>query len=402
MAASTYDLAIIGGGVAGLCTARAFLQAEPEARVVLLERGARLGPEQSTHNSGVLHDGFEYVPGSLKARFATQGTRQATAFCQQHGVAVPNRGLLVAAMDEGEVEGVRTYHERGTANGVPCRLIDGAEAQEIEPHMAEPVAALHVPGTRSIDSAGYVAALGKEVQELGCEVRLQSPVKSVSEGAGYAALESATGIVHAERYLNAAGVAVDRLARQVGASEGNRIVPFRGDYYELTPETDHLCRGHIYPAPRLDLPFLGVHFSRTAAGKVIIGPNAALAGGRYKYSPTGLSPRDMAGTLLYPGFRRLMMTKRMLRHAPGEVKKSLLKGSFLKEANRLVPELGKQGMVRSFSGIRAQLVSRDGQLVMDLMTTRSERGIHLMSGASPGLTASLPFGQDLATQLAAL
>ncbi len=397
--AAGYDLAIVGGGVAGLCTARAYLQAEPEARVVLLERGDRLGPEQSSHNSGVLHDGFEYVPGSLKARFATEGTRQATAFCQGHGVAVPNRGLLVAAMEESEVAGVKTYHERGTANGVECRMVDGDEAVEIEPHMAKPLAALHVPGTRSIDSAGYVAALGREVRELGCEVRLGSPVTGLSEAGGSALLETATGPVHAERFLNAAGVAVDRLARQVGADDGNRIVPFRGDYYELTPATDHLCHGHIYPAPRLDLPFLGVHFSRTAAGKVIIGPNAALAGGRYKYSPWGLSPRDMAGTLLYPGFRRLMLTKRMLRHAPGEVRKSLIKRSFLKEANRLVPALAKDGMVRSFSGIRAQLVSRDGQLVMDLMTTRSERGIHLMSGASPGLTASLPFGKDLATQL---
>ncbi len=396
---AAYDLAIVGSGVAGLCTARAFLMAEPEARVVILERGSHVGPEQSTHNSGVLHDGFEYVPGSLKARFATEGTRQATAFCQQHGVAVPNRGLMVVAMQESERAGVETYFERGTANGVACRMIDGAEARKIEPHMAEPVAALHVPGTRSIDSAGYVEALGKEVRELGCEVRLQSPVKTLAEAGGLATLETATGTVQAQRYLNAAGVGVDRLARQVGADDGNRIVPFRGDYYELTPETDHLCRGHIYPAPRLDLPFLGVHFSRTAAGKVIIGPNAALAGGRYKYSPWGLSPRDMAGTLLYPGFRRLMLTKRMLRHAPGEVKKSLVKGSFLKEANRLVPALRKDGMVRSFSGIRAQLVSREGQLVMDLMTTRSERGIHLMSGASPGLTASLPFGQDLAGQL---
>ncbi|MGB0652783.1 MAG: L-2-hydroxyglutarate oxidase [Thermoplasmatota archaeon] len=397
------DLAVIGGGVAGLCTARAYLQAEPEAHVLLLERGDRLGPEQSTHNSGVLHDGFEYVPGSNKARYATKGTALATAFCAEHGVPTPLRGLLVVATDEEEVAGVRTYHERGQANGVGVHLVDEEAAREVEPHVGPLLEALHVPATRSIDSAGYVAALGKDVQARGATVRYRSPVKRIKETTSGATLTTTDGTdVHAERYLNAAGVNVDRLAAQVGADDGHRIVPFRGDYHELTPKADHLCRGHIYPAPRLDLPFLGVHLSRTAAGKVIVGPNAALAGGRFVYSPWGLNPKDLARTTAYKGFRRLMAKPQMRKHVPSEIHKSLSPRRFREEAQKLVPVLGRGDMVRSFSGIRAQLVSPDGDLVMDLMNTESERGVHILSGASPGLTGSLPFGMELAERLRAM
>ncbi len=382
-------VAIIGAGVAGLCAARSL---PDDVQVTILERG-QPGQDQSTHNSGVLHPGVEYVPGSQKAHYATRGASAARAYAREHGIPAPRRGMLVAATDDDGVAGVHEYQRRGAANGVTCHLVGPGEARAIEPAIGDIVAGLHVPGVHSIDSRAYVDALVNECRQRGVRIHCNWPVTTIQEQRTGAVLSGPQGEVRCDAYLNAAGTHVDELACQVDADEGCRIVPFRGDYLEV----DANVNGHVYPAPDLAMPFLGIHVSRLADGRVVAGPNAVPAGCKDAYGRFAIHPREMAKTLAYRGTWRLAVRPTMLSHATREAWHTVNRRAFLKDARRLVPGLKHRGP--AFSGIRAQLVTPDGDLVMDLKATRSDHGVHVLSGASPGLTASLPFGADVARML---
>ena len=394
-----HDVAVVGGGCVGCSVAKHLLERDGSLDVCVIEKEYHLAEHQSGRNSGVLHPGFNYRPGSLKARFATEGTRRMKAYCREHGIPLEEYGVVVVATDEREVERLHALDEQAAENGVETSVIDGEELREHEPHAAG-VAALHCPEAASVDSQQYVYALAREAGDLGATFYLGHEVETVDETAGGLRIETSNGTLTADYLVNAAGLYADRLARQLDVGEGVRVVPFRGEYYELVPERRELCRTMIYPTPDPELPFLGVHFTRRTDGKVIVGPNAVLAFGREAYRNTDFDVRELAETLGYEGFWRLLASRRMLGAAADELRKSYRKERFVEASRKLVPAAREPDFARSYAGIRAQLVSDDGTLVKDPVFEHGPRSTHVLNAVSPGLTSSLPFGEHVAGEVA--
>ena len=392
-----YDVAVVGGGCVGLSVAW-HLAERDDLSVAVLEKEYHLAAHQSGRNSGVLHPGFNYPPDSLKARFATEGTARMKAFAAEHDVPLDELGVVVVAQNATEEARLEELHAQAEANGVETEVVDADRLADLEPH-ARGTAALHCPEAASIDSQQYVYALAREAEAAGVDLVRGAEVRRLERaGDGLVATTSA-GDVRASYVVNAAGLHADRLAHQLGVGEGYRVVPFRGEYYELVPERADLCETMIYPTPDPELPFLGVHYTRRTDGKVIVGPNAVLAFGREAYDNTDVDLRDLATTLGYRGFWRLMASRKMLGVAADELGKSYLKSRFVDAARRLVPEVREADFRRSYAGIRAQLVSADGDLVKEPMFEEGPRSLHVLNAVSPGLTSSLPFGDHLADRV---
>ena len=394
MPSRAFDVVVIGAGAIGACTALALARQGVEVLVVDKEDGP--ARHQSSRNSGVVHAGYNLMPGSLKAKHCVVGNRRLKAFCREHGVPLFEGGILIVASREEQHGVIEELKRRSDANGVDARVVDAKEIREIEPH-AEGVTAVHAPEGASFDSEAYVRQVVADAQGAGCRVQWGVAVRSLKEHGSTIELDTSAGTISAAVTVNCAGLHADRVAGAV--SEDLRVIPFRGYYAELKPERRDLVRSHIYAAPDLTFPFLGVHISRQADGRVLVGPGAMLAFGREAYHLHHMNARDLAGTLGWPGFWRLFRQPKFRTLIRTEVHKSLSLRAIWRQARELVPALRPNDLLRSFAGNRAQLVTRGGELVNDILVRETERAVHVLNAVSPGLTASLPFGDDLARRV---
>lgn len=390
----TYDLAVVGGGVIGVATIRACLQKHRGLKACLIERESELARHQSGRNSGVVHVGYNQKPGTVKARFVVEGSRRLRQYCRERKVSLVEDGILIVARDESEVAVLNELQKRGNGNGARVEIIGGARLRQLEPHAAG-VAALLAPDGSSFDARGYVLSLAQEASELGANLLLSEAVQELKENGDGVEIRTDTRHIKARVLVCAAGLYADRLAHKLGMGLKYQMVPFRGEYHELVPERRTLVRAHIYPAPDLHFPFLGVHLSRTFDGRVLVGPGAVLALGRESYDKSQVNLSDVFEMARKKGFWRLFLSKEFRDVAKQEWKKSLFASAVLAEAQQLLPELRNGDLVPSRAGIRAQLVSDDGQLVEDLTIEESDRTVHVLNAVSPALTCSLPFADHL-------
>lgn len=391
---------IIGGGLVGLGTALKLSRVCPAAQVTVLEKEDRLCAHQSGHNSGVLHSGLYYKPGSLKARMAVSGIKEMVAFCKEHSVPHEICGKLVVAADESEVLRLRDLQERGTRNGLEgLQWLNGEQMREIEPH-AGGVAGLRVPQEGIVDYAKVSEALQKEIEANGGKVVLKAKVTALELRSGEWSLDSTAGGHTADFIINCAGLYCDRVSQLAGERREVRIVPFRGEYYKLLPQRERLVRALIYPVPDPGFPFLGVHFTRMVHGGVEAGPNAVLSLKREGYGKTDFSPRDAWDTLSYPGF--WILASRYWRTGAGEIYRSLNKNAFVRALQRLLPDLRREDLAPGGSGVRAQAVDARGNLLDDFCLETGPGAIHVLNAPSPAATASLPIGEAIATRVRAM
>lgn len=396
----TYNAAIIGGGLVGLATAYKLLEAYPGTRVIVLEKEHDVGLHQSTHNSGVLHAGLHYAPGSLKARLARDGIREMVAFCREHGIAHDQCGKVVVATAPSEIARLRELQERGTRNGLTgLRWLSADELREREPE-ASGIAGLHVPEEGIVDYRAVCDVLRRQIEARGGQVATGTPARRIREVSAGWEIVTPARVVPAKTLINCAGLHSDRVARLGGAAPETKVVPFRGEYFTLTAARAHLVRHLIYPVPDPAFPFLGVHFTRMIRGGVEAGPNAVPALAREGYGWTKVDLRDLAETLAYPGLWRFVA--RYPRMAMYEVARSFSRELFLRSLQRLVPALRKEDIVKGPAGVRAQVMARDGSLVQDFQIVSRPRAIHVINAPSPAATASLAIGghiADLASSL---
>lgn len=392
-----YDYALVGGGIVGFASAWHLARRFPGARIVLVEKEAEIARHQTGRNSGVIHSGIYYKPGSFKARFAKAGADGMVRFCQENGISHQVCGKLIVATREEELPGLEELFRRGIANGVPTVKIGPERAREIEPQVAC-IAALEVSSTGITDYRQVCAALRGHFEAAGGEVRLGAKVLGVAERGESLIVETTAGDIETRFLVNCGGLHSDRLARAAGADPGSRIVPFRGEYYELVPERRHLVNTLIYPVPNPAFPFLGVHFTKMIDGSVHAGPNAVLAFAREGYFKTTLSPRDLAETLTFGGFWKL--AARYWRDGIGEMARSLSKASFVRSLQQLLPAVQAEDLTPCAAGVRAQALTYDGGLVDDFLFVPGRRALHVCNAPSPAATASLEIGQAIAQRVA--
>ena len=389
---------VVGGGIVGLATAYRLLEADPDRPVTVLEREPRVGTHQSSRNSGVLHAGLYYPPGSRKARWAVAGKQALEAFCEEHGVPVVRSGKVVVAVDPSELDGLRRLAERARTNGVEVTELDAAEVAEHEPHVAA-IAGLWSPGTAVTDFGRVCEVLAAVVEARGGRVLTGVAMHHLDDRGEVVRIATSQDDLEADAVVVCAGAQADRIARASGADVPERIVPFRGSWLRLRPDRAHLVRSNIYPVPvGGGLPFLGVHLTRRVDGEVWIGPNAVLAGARDAARPWQLDRRDLAATLGFAGTWRL--GRRHLDVAAGEVWRDAVLRATLREVQAYVPEIGIDDVRRGPFGVRSQLVSPDGALVDDFEVRGSGRIVHLLNAPSPAATASLSIGAALADEVA--
>lgn len=383
------DVLVIGGGIVGLSTAHALAGLAPGTRVVVLEKEAGPARHQTGRNSGVIHSGIYYKPGSLKARFAVRGAAEMVKFCAEHDIPHEVTGKLIVATERDELPRLHALVQRGRENGIPVRELGPTQITEYEPEVRG-LAAIHV-GTTGIVDYGRVAE--RLAESSGAEIVYGGTVDLISRRASGVAVRTSTGLVVRSRVLvNCAGLQCDRIARLAGDDPGMRILPFRGEYYDLVrPE---LVRGLVYPVPDPAFPFLGVHLTRGIGGGVHVGPNAVPALAREGYGWGVVRPRDLADELAWPGSWR--MAARHWRYGAGEVRRSLSKAAFVEAVRRLLPGVRGEDLVPAAAGVRAQAVLRDGTLVDDFLIREGDRTVHVLNAPSPAATASLPIGREIA------
>lgn len=390
------DIAVIGGGIVGLATAWQLTNRNPRLRIVVLEKEAALAFHQTGRNSGVLHSGIYYRPGSLRASNCRTGKLALEQFCDRYGVAWQRTGKVIVATREAEFPQLEMILERGKQNGVQCEMIDRERLRELEPHCAG-LKAIHVPDAGIVDYPGVCEMLGSLLRAAGHEIRLNCRVLKLQQMTDSVRIECSDGIVEAAQVVNCGGLHSDRLARLSGQSLPERIVPFRGEYYELQPEVHHFCRSLIYPVPDPRFPFLGVHFTRMIHGGVECGPNAVFALAREGYTWGTISLPDIWDSLTYPGFRRLL--QRNWRIAVDEVRRSLFKSAFVRSLQRLIPEIRAEHLTSCPAGVRAQALGLDGKLLDDFLIQRHGRVINVCNAPSPAATACLNIGKIIAEQV---
>jgi len=385
-------VAIIGGGIVGLATARQLLERHPATKVLVLEKEIAPGQHQTGHNSGVLHCGLYYTPGSARARLAVTGVRRMVEFCEQHGVAYDLCGKTVIATEPEEIPRLHALFERGIANGLNgLKLLSPEQIHEYEPHAAG-LAGIRVPEEGITDYPHVCAEMVKEICGWGGEIRFSSEVKKLRRRTTWS-IETSSGAYEADFLITCAGLHCDRVGRKAGSGERTKIVPFRGEYYLLKPERQYLARNLIYPVPDPKFPFLGVHFTRLIHGGVECGPNAVLAFAREGYRKGDFSLRDTVETLTYPGFWRFFL--RYPKMCWDELKRSYSKELFCRSLQRLVPEIRLQDLAPGGSGVRAQAMPPNGELMQDFYFARQEGALHVLNAPSPAATASLAIADEI-------
>ncbi|HEY1601942.1 MAG TPA: L-2-hydroxyglutarate oxidase [Pirellulales bacterium] len=392
-----YDVAIIGAGIVGLATGYQLTRRFPQLRLVIVEKEASLAQHQTGHNSGVLHTGIYYKPGSLKAVNCRTGKAAMEAFCRDEGVPFDICGKVIVAVTADDLPALDRIYERGQANGVACTMIDQARLKELEPH-AQGVRAIHVPEAGIIDYPQVCQRLAEHIRRHEGQIVTSARVVKVHTATDEVQVETTAGTYAAGYVVNCAGLQCDRVTAMTGQRPAAKIVPFRGEYFELKPEAAHLCRNLIYPTPDPAFPFLGVHFTRMVHGGVECGPNAVLAFAREGYHKTDINLRDLAESLSYPGFLR--MAAKYWRTGLGEMWRSVSKQAFVRALQRLVPEIRAEHLVAAPAGVRAQALLRDGSLVDDFLIQDAARVVNVQNAPSPAATASLNVGNLIVDHLA--
>jgi L-2-hydroxyglutarate oxidase len=390
---------IIGGGLVGLATAWQVLRSGRAASLTLLEKEPRVGAHQSTHNSGVLHAGLYYKPGSLKARLAVEGIREMTAYCREKNIPHEICGKVVVAVDESEVPRLRELEKRGQANGLTgLRRLDRDSLRALEPHAAG-VAALHVPEEGIVDYAAVCRALRGDIEAMNGCIATDAEVMHLHQTSDGWTADTKAGEFTGDFLVNCAGLHSDRVCRMAGLDPADRIIPFRGEYYQLRPEAAHLVRHLIYPVPDPKFPFLGVHFTRLIGGGIEAGPNAVLALAREAYRKTQWNLRDLSEALSFPGLWKFLAHHPRMAWEEGT--RSLSRKLFCHSLQRLVPDLRAEDLAPGGAGVRAQAISSDGELVQDFRLVAGPRALHVVNAPSPAATACLAIGREVVQRIAA-
>jgi len=400
-----YDVAIVGGGIVGLATARELLLRKPGLRLIVVEKDAAIASQQSGHNSGVLHSGIYYAPGSLKARACVEGHRRMIAFCEENAIPYELCGKLIVALDESELPRLEELYRRGTANGVTgLEMIGPERLREVEPHAAG-IKAIWSPNTGIVDYTRVATAYACNVQERGGEIVVGHEVTNIAQLGSSAILTTrrpsdggaAGPEIDAAHVITCAGLQSDKVSAFGHGTRDVRIVPFRGDYYLLRPEKRHLVRALIYPVPDQRFPFLGVHFTRRPDGAIWAGPNAVFAFAREGYGRWDLAPRDLWDALSYGGFWK--MAAKYWRTGLEEVYRDYSKRAYVKELQRYLPDLQADDLLPGPSGVRAQAVAPDGRLVDDFLMRRAANTVHVQNAPSPAATSSLVIASMIADEV---
>jgi len=384
-----YDVVVVGGGILGLSTARRLLLERPGLRLAVLEKEDAIARHQTGHNSGVIHSGIHYAPGSLKARLCVEGKQALERYADERGIMRIERGKLIVALEESELERLAELERRGRANGVHgLRLLEGAEVQAIEPNVAG-IRALHAPTTGVIDYIAVAQSFARDIRAGAGEIELSREVTAIAQGKRFVDVETAGGAITARAVVTCAGLQSDRLA-----GSQTRIVPFRGDYYTLSEQAASLVHGLVYPVPDPSFPFLGVHLTKQVDGTVVAGPNAVLALSRERYRRAAFSLRDTAATVGYVGFWRF--AARHMGTGTAELWRDLSKRAFVKDIRRYVPAITENDVSFGPSGIRAQALARDGRLMDDFVIGGGGRIVHVVNAPSPAATSSVAIGNHVA------
>ena len=394
MSSTKYDIVIIGAGIIGLATGMKLLERFPNINLAILEKDSKEGTQQSGHNSGVIHSGIYYKPGSLKAKFCVAGRASMTQFCDENGIPVRTCGKLIVATDMAGEDRLRALEERGRANQVEgLRFVDQDEMAEIEPHV-KARKALYAPGTGIVDYRNVTSVYADRVKSLGGDIFFNTELIGSKIIGSTTVLETSTGEYECSNTINCAGLHSDLVAETMGVRVDLRIIPFRGEYYKLRKESEFLVKGLIYPVPDPAFPFLGVHLTQTMKGWVEAGPNAVLAAKREGYRKRDFSFSDFVRTIAFPGFWK--MSVREWKTGLWEINRSLRKGVFLDSLQQLVPELSSDDLAGTGSGVRAQAVDSAGNLIDDFRIEESRGAIHVLNAPSPGATSSLVIGEHIA------
>jgi (S)-2-hydroxyglutarate dehydrogenase len=396
MTKSRFDILVIGGGIVGLAVALEFTRRFPQLRLLVLEKEDRVARHQSGHNSGVIHSGVYYKPGSLKARLCVSGATAMIGFCREYGITHNVCGKVIVATNADEIPRLEELRKRGEANGMTgLHLIGPEELREIEPHAAG-LQALVVPSTGVTDYAEVSDKYAELILAGGGEILTSAPATGIKRISGEIAVETPCGDFSTTSLINCAGLFSDRISRMAGDDPGLMIIPFRGEYYDLIPDRAALVKALIYPVPDARFPFLGVHFTRRISGRVDAGPNAVFAMAREGYRFTDINARDVASSIAFSGFWR--MAARHWRYGLGEVHCSISKAAFVRALQKLLPEVREQDLVPGGSGVRAQALRPDGSLVDDFHFVSSRNVLHVLNVPSPAATASLAVGKAIADQ----
>ena len=391
------DVAIVGAGIVGLAVGLQLTRKHPDLRIVVLEKEKELAAHQTGHNSGVIHSGLYYKPGSLKARLCVEGRAAMVQFCAEHEVPHEICGKIIVATDESEIPGLEELLRRGRANGVASlRELSAGEVREIEPH-ASGIRGIHVPTTGITDFKAVAARYGELIRQNGGEVLMEHGVQRIVRPADGVVLETPRGVVQARFAINCAGLHSDKIARMAGARFGLQIVPFRGEYYDLAPSKNSLIRGLLYPVADPRFPFLGVHFTRRVSGGIEAGPNAVFSFKREGYSRTSFDLRDSLTTALFPGFWK--MAANYWQSGLGEMYRSWSKAAFTRALQKLLPEITEGDLQPGGSGVRAQALDRSGKLLDDFYFVHQDRFLHVCNVPSPAATASLTIGEAIVAKL---
>lgn len=391
-----YDYTIIGGGIVGLAIAMTLSQRSLHKKILVLEKESRLAFHQTGNNSGVIHSGIYYKPGSFKAKFCRQGCQSMVEFCQQHDIAHEICGKVIVATKEDELLRLENLYERGLANGVPVQKVTAEEVKEIEPYVSC-LAGLRVYSTGIADYKQVCQKYAKLLQEKGGEIRLNTKVEKIVETSDRQVLETQNGNFVTRYVINCAGLYSDRVAKLNNVNPQAKIVPFRGEYYELKPEKRYLVKTLIYPVPNPAFPFLGVHFTKTIDGSVHAGPNAVLSFKREGYKKSDFDLRDFTEVMTYPGFWKLAA-----KHADEgiqEIVRSFSKAAFTRSLQQLIPEVQQDDLVPTHAGVRAQALTNEGKLVEDFLIVSKENSLHICNAPSPAATSSLEIGKAAIAQI---
>ncbi|CAM3973739.1 L-2-hydroxyglutarate oxidase [Mesobacillus zeae] len=391
-----FDFAIVGGGIVGLSTGMAIYQRYPNAKVVVFEKESRVAEHQTGHNSGVIHSGIYYKPGSFKARFARQGSKSMTEFCQIHGIDHDICGKVIVATKQEELSLLDNLYQRGLQNTLGIEQIGVDELREIEPHV-NGLGAIRVPQAGIVNYRQVSEKFASLIMENGGEIHLNTKAEKITEESDYVTIETNKGTFKSRMLINCAGLHSDRVAKAAGYLTDMKIVPFRGEYFKLKPEKRYLVKNLIYPVPNPKFPFLGVHFTRMISGEVDAGPNAVLSFKREGYKKTDLNLNDLAEVLSYGGFWKL--AGKFMKEGMDEYVRSFSKKQFTKSLQELIPEIVEDDLIPAPAGVRAQALKYDGNMVDDFHIIMGKRSIHVCNAPSPAATASIEIGKEVVSRI---
>lgn len=391
-----YDYIIIGGGIVGLSTGMGLLNRFPAAKVAILEKESHVAAHQTGHNSGVIHSGIYYKPGSYKARLAKKGSESMTKFCREHGLEVDICGKVIVASEDFELPLLENLYQRGLENGLGVRMIDKSELLEIEPHV-NGKKAIHVPMAGIVNYKHVSEKMAEIIREKGGDILLNHKVLSIDETVQEVIVETSKGEIKGSYYINCGGLHSDRIAKLAQLKTDVKIVPFRGEYYMLKPEKSSLVKNLIYPVPNPNFPFLGVHFTRMINGSIDVGPNAVLSFKREGYKKTDINLADLMEVISYKGFWKL--AGKYMKEGVDEMIRSASKELFMKNVQKLMPDIQKEDIVPGPAGVRAQALKDDGSLVDDFFIIPGKRSIHVLNAPSPAATASIEIGKEIVKKM---